>query len=59
MVEVGELSETFDLYPPKAEVRGSNPFGRATRNVLKLLNPRSRPRTTLRTAGTTLSISTA
>ena len=26
---VGRLSETFDLYPPKAEATGSNPVGRA------------------------------
>ena len=29
MAGVGRLSETFDLYPPKAEVTGSNPVGRA------------------------------
>ena len=29
MVEVGGLSETLDLYPPKAEATGSNPVGRA------------------------------
>jgi hypothetical protein len=29
MVQVGGLSETFDLYPPKAEATGSNPVGRA------------------------------
>ena len=30
MAGVGRLSETFDLYPPKAEATGSNPVGRAT-----------------------------
>jgi hypothetical protein len=30
MVGVGGLSETLDRYPPKAEVTGSNPVGRAT-----------------------------
>jgi hypothetical protein len=35
MAGVGRLSETFDLYPPKAEATGSNPVGRAnTFNVL-------------------------
>ncbi len=29
MAGVGRLSETFDLYPPKAEATGSNPVGRA------------------------------
>ena len=31
MAGVGRLSETFDLYPPKAEVTGSNPVGRANK----------------------------
>jgi hypothetical protein len=29
MGDGGGLPETFDLYPPKAEVTGSNPVGRA------------------------------
>ena len=29
MAGAGRLSETFDLYPPKAEATGSNPVGRA------------------------------
>jgi hypothetical protein len=36
MAGVGRLSETFDLYPPKAEATGSNPVGRAN-NFKELL----------------------